>query len=104
MSITGTLLAANDTYEGFIADLMVDADITLEPTKNKTTEKHPDFTVTAKSPRGRVIQIGAAWWKTSEAKNRMLSIRVNIAGNTLNVNAVGKTDNVEELTIYPWAD
>ena len=104
MSTTGELLQADDTYEGFIADLGFDADIRLVPNPRKSETNHPDYVVMGKSPRDRDIEIGAAWAKTSKAGNDYLSMTVNILGTKMNVNAIAKTTgDMTELRITPYA-
>lgn len=105
MSTTGELVQAEDTYEGFIADLAFDADIRLVPNPRKSEEKHPDFIVNGKSPRGREIEVGAAWKKISQADAEYLSLSINIGGKKMNVNAVpAKKGDMAELRIIPYAN
>lgn len=103
MSTTGELTKTENGYEGFIADLGFDADITLTPNGRKTKESQPDFIVTGKSPRGRAIEIGAAWWRDSKAGNRFLSLSLNLMGAEHRVNALLQDDDPDQLDIRPWA-
>lgn len=104
MSTSGTLTKNGDTYTGFIADLAFDADIELKPNSRKEQDKHPDYVVSGKSPRGRDIEIGAAWWRESQAGNRYLSLTVNVLGNAHRVNGHLSDDNPDIVQIRPWAE
>lgn len=104
MSITGELKQNGEQFEGYIADLLFDADIALRPNQRKDNDAQPDFLVFAKSPRGRDIPVGAAWgFNTSQAGNQFLSLTVSIGSVDTRVNAVGQADNVSHLRIIPFA-
>lgn len=105
MSTTGELKkTSEDSFEGYIADLGFDADVTLLRNKDGKTDKSPDFIVFGKSPRQRSIRIGAAWEKVSRADNPFLSLTLNVMGQQHNVNALYRDDDDKMLDIRPWAE
>lgn len=104
MSTTGELKKEGSRYIGYIADLAFDADINLIPNENKKDDKHPDYLINGKSPRGRDIEIGAAWWRESKAGNRYLGLSVNILGNTHRVNGFLQDDDPDTVDIRAWAN
>ena len=95
MSITGQFTRTDDDcYAGFIGSLTFDVDVTLAPNEYKSQDKHPDFAIWSKTPRGRSIRIGGAWEQISKAGNRYLSVSIDVNGQAMRGNAV-KRDTAE---------
>ena len=89
MAIDGQITRTDDNaFTGWMASLTFDVDITLTPNPYKKEDKHPDFEITAKTPRGRHIRIGSAWEQTSQKGNDYLSLAVMVNGQQVRVNAV----------------
>lgn len=105
MSTTGELKkTSEDSFEGFIADLGFDTEVSLRRNKDAKHDRSPDFIVYGKSPRGRQIRIGAAWEKVSQAENNFLSLTINVMGNQHNVNALYREQDGDMLDIRAWAE
>ena len=89
MSITGEFTRTDDdAYAGYIASLTFDVDVTLTANDYKREDKHPDFAIWSKSPRGRYIRVGSAWEQQSKAGNRYLSVSIDVNGQPMRANAV----------------
>ena len=105
MNITGEITKTDDgAYTGYIASLTLDADINLLPNDRREKENHPNFIVYGKSPRGRDIEIGAAWAKTSKTGNPYLSISVEIGSENLRLNGVNGEGHTENFTLKPYVN
>ena len=107
--ITGQLHRyADNTLLGHIASLTFDVDVMLTENPHKSHDKHPDYVITAKSPRDRSIRIGSAWEQTSRAGNKYLSIALAVNGQTIRANALRReeqsTDDETIFEIVAWAD
>ena len=105
MTLEGTITRTNDnTFTGWIASLTFDADIAISENPHKKTEKHPDFEITTRTPRNRVIRIGSAWEQTSQAGNDYLSLSVMVNGQQVRVNALRSEEDPEgEYRLVPLA-
>lgn len=60
-----------DTYQGEIKTISIRCPITIEPRRNKTSDKQPDYTVVSDR-----VEIGAAWKKTSQSDNEYVSLSI----------------------------
>lgn len=79
MNIIGTFTKNGETYSGTIHTLPFSGAATLEPVKDKPTDRNfPDFQVftTPTRKHGRV-QIGRAYKERSEAGNEYLAVRLD---------------------------
>ena len=105
MAIDGQITRTDDNaFTGWMASLTFDVDITLTPNPYKKEDKHPDFEITAKTPRGRLIRIGSAWEQTSQKGNDYLSLAVMVNGQQVRVNAVrNEEDPAGEFRLIPLA-
>lgn len=105
MAIDGQITRTDDdVFTGWIASLTFDVDIVLTPNPHKKEDKHPDFEITTKTPRGREIRIGSAWEQTSNAGNDYLSLAVMVNGQQIRVNALrGKDDPEGVFRLVPLA-
>ena len=105
MAIDGKITRTDDdAFTGWIASLTFDVDIVL--TKNPHTKKdtHPDFEITTRTPRNRLIRIGSAWEQTSQAGNDYLSLAFDVNGTKVRVNALqGEGDESGEYRLVPLA-
>lgn len=89
MALNGQITRTDDdAFTGHIAALTFDVDITLAPNPYKTKDTHPDFEITATSPKNRVIRIGSAWEQKSKKGNAYLSLAISINGQEVRVNAL----------------
>ena len=105
MSINGELTKLDDgAYAGWIADLTFDVMVTLIENTYKTKDTHPDYAVNGKSPSGRDIRVGSAWTQTSRAGNDYLSLALDVAGNSVRVNALPDQSDATKFQIVAWAD
>jgi len=58
MAIDGKITRTDDdAITGWIASLTFDVDITLTKNPHKSKEPHPDFEITTRTPRNRIIRI-----------------------------------------------
>ena len=92
---TGTLTKtdADDAFAGDIASLDFDLNFTMVPNAFKSDDKHPDYMIEARSPRGRSLRIGSGWAAKSRAGNDYYSLAFNLPGQaTVRVNAVKDDD------------
>ena len=81
MAIDGKITRTDDdAITGWIASLTFDVDITLTKNPHKAKDTHPDFEITTRTPRNRIIRIGSAWEQTSQAGNDYLSLSVMVNG------------------------
>ena len=89
---TGTLtkMDADDAFAGEIASLDFDFNFTMVPNKHKAQDKHPDYVIEGRSPRGRLVRIGSGWAAKSRAGNEYYSLAFNLSGQSaaVRVNAV----------------
>lgn len=105
MSINGELTKLDDgAYTGWIADLTFDVNVTLIDNTFKQKDSHPDFAVNGKSPSGRDIRVGSAWAQTSKAGNEYLSLALDVAGNSVRVNALPDQNDDTKYQIVAWTD
>lgn len=94
MSITGKLEKTDDgAFAGWIASLTFDVDVSLTPNGHKARDAHPDFVITAQSPRRRAIRVGSGWERTSQAGNAYLSLAINLGAATVRANAIKRDDS-----------
>ncbi|MEO1612331.1 MAG: DUF736 family protein [Pseudomonadota bacterium] len=92
-------------FVGNMASFDYDFDFTLKPAE-KRTEKSPDFEMMVKSPRGRLVPIGAAWTKTGQTSGKeYLSMTADLRGiGRVNVNAVTDPELPEgSFKVIPFA-
>jgi len=104
MTTAGTLTETKTGFIGHIADLAFDADIELVPNPRKSKDEHPEFVIYGKSPRGRRVEIGAAWSRVSQNDNEYLSMSLSIMGNQVRVNALPDGDKEGQLFLRPFAN
>ncbi|WP_300064528.1 DUF736 family protein [uncultured Roseobacter sp.] len=95
MAIDGQITRTDDdAFTGWIASLTFDVDITLTPNPHKAKDTHPDFEITTRTPRNRVIRIGSAWEQTSNRTGaEYLSLAVMVNGQQVRVNALRTEDD-----------
>ena len=105
MAIDGKITrTGDDAITGWIASLTFYVDITLTKNPHKTKETHPDFEITTRTPRNRIIRIGSAWEQTSQARNDYLSLSVMVNGQQVRVNALRTEEDPEgEYRLVPLA-
>ncbi|MBA8904118.1 DUF736 family protein [Phyllobacterium sp. P30BS-XVII] len=94
----------NGTISGNIATVAFDIDITGEKL-NSDNPKAPVFKLFAKTPRGRKIEIGGIWEKTSVTKGTTYyTLSVNTGYDRLNAN-LGRYPGQDDSTlmaVIPW--
>jgi uncharacterized protein (DUF736 family) len=98
--------ADNKTFTGNIASLAFDIEITGEAFQSDN-EKAPIYRVYSTTPRGRRIEIGGIWEKTSVAKGTTyLTLSINTGHNKLNANLgrYPEQDDDQLQAIIPWRD
>ena len=106
MAIDGQIIRTDDNaITGWIASLTFDVDITLSKNPHKAKDTHPDYEITTRTPRNRIIRIGSAWEQTSERTgNKYLSLAVNVGSQQVRVNALRSDEDPEgEYRLVPLA-
>ena len=105
MAIDGQITRTDDNaFTGWMASLTFDVDITLTKNPHKAKDTHPDFEITTRTPRNRIIRIGSAWEQTSQKGNDYLSLAVMVNGQQIRVNAVrSEEDPAGEFRLIPLA-
>lgn len=104
MNINGELTRTDDdAITGWIASLTFDCDVTLTENPYKKEDKHPDYQITAKTPRGRQIRIGSAWKATSQRGNDYLSLAIAINDTEVRVNAIEDKEQPGTFRLIEWA-
>ena len=105
MAIDGKITRTDDdAITGWIASLTFDVDITLTKNPHKAKETHPDYEITTRTPRNRVIRIGSAWEQTSQKGNDYLSLSVMVNGQQVRVNALRSDEDPKgEYRLVPLA-
>ena len=89
-----TKMDADDAFAGHIASTTIDQELSIVPSAHKTSDRHPDYHVEARSPKGRIVRIGSAWEARSRAGNDYLSIAINLPGQpAIRCNAVADPDH-----------
>ena len=71
--IAGTLTRNADgtSYGLSVSTLMFDiARLSVQPNPYKSADNHPDFQITARTPRGRVMRVGSMWSAVSKTSKR----------------------------------
>ena len=99
-----TKMDADDAFTGEIASLDFDINFNMVPNPHKANDKHPDYCIEARSPRGKYIRIGSAWAGLSKAGNEYLSLAFNIANQNgpVRVNAmVEEGGDPSQYRIFP---
>ena len=101
-----TAMDADDAFAGNLASMDVDFGFTMVPNKHKGKNSHPDYIIEARSPRGRSVRIGSAWFATSKAGNDYMSLAINLPHQPpIRVNAVQDDDTGDgEYRIIPFAE
>ena len=98
---------ADDAFTGYVANMALDLNFTLYPNAHKTEEKHPDYHIEMRSPRGVAIRIGAAWMaKGAQTGNDFISLLINTPDGDLRVNAVQNEEQRggNTFSIIPFVD
>ncbi len=103
MSIAGNLEKLDDgAFTGWIATLTFDVQVALSQNPHKQKDTHPDFHITAKSPSGRDIRVGSAWFATGPSVGEYLSLRLNVTGgDPLKVNAFPSKEDPKTYELAP---
>ena len=101
--IAGTLTRNADgtSYGLSVSTLMFDiARLSVQPNPYKSADNHPDFQITARTPRGRVMRVGSMWAavsKTSQREYFQIALTDRM-GRTWRMNAV----QGEEMETGSW--
>lgn len=93
----------NGTLTGNIASMAYDMDITGKLFESDNP-KAPVYQLFARSPRGRLVQIGGIWEKTNQNGGKYLSLSANTGFGKLNAN-LGRyphQDDSDLMAIIPW--
>ncbi len=92
-----------NTFTGTLHGRKFDAAIKLIALE-KTHENGPNFEIVAKTQSGRQIRIGSAWDEVSKAKNRYISMKIDVGEGPFRVNAVQNEDErgTDEFEIIPF--
>ncbi|KIC39835.1 chromosome partitioning protein ParB [Ruegeria sp. ANG-R] len=87
-TLTKTAHNAAIAYSGMIHSNRFDIAIQLE-SRNKMSERSPDFDVTAVNKSGRKVRIGTAWNETGNTSgNHYISMQIDVGLGPFRVNAV----------------
>ena len=104
MNINGEITRTDDdAFTGWIASLTFDCDVTLTPNPHKSKETHPDYQITAQTPKGRHIRIGSAWTQISQKGNEYLSLAISVNGGEVRVNAVEDREQAGTYQLIEWS-
>lgn len=107
-SLSGELTAmdADDAFTGYVANMSLDLAFALYPNEYKTEDKHPDYHIEMKSPRGVPIRIGAAWMAQAQSGHDYISLLINTPDGDLRVNAVQNKEQRggNTFSIIPFVD
>lgn len=88
----------SDTITGNIASLSYDIDFRAIPV-NSDNEKAPKYRLVAKTPRGRDLEIGAIWEKTSQDNKQYYQVSVN-TGHTKVYGNLGRYPGQDDDSLY----
>jgi len=87
-TLTKNAETAATAYSGMIHSNRFDIAIQME-TRNKMSERSPDFDVTAVNKSGRKVRIGTAWNETGNTSgNHYISMQIDVGLGPFRVNAV----------------
>jgi uncharacterized protein (DUF736 family) len=95
----------NKTLTGNIASLAFDIEITGEAFESDN-DKAPSFRIFGMTPKGRKIEIGGIWEKTSQQDKPYFTLSGNTGHAKLNAN-LGRypgQDDETLMAIIPWRD
>ncbi|MEO0923859.1 MAG: DUF736 family protein [Pseudomonadota bacterium] len=97
-NLTNYVSINGDKLTGNIASITFDVDFRGTAVVSDN-EKAPKFRLTAKSPRGRDVEIGAIWEKTSQEGKEYFSFKVDTGSGPLYGN-LGRYQGQDDDTLY----
>lgn len=87
---------------GSISTLTFDVDVTLEP-NSSDNEMAPTHRVFARSPRGKMIEVGGVWKKFSkETGDAYFTLSIREFGFNANLGKAAGQDDEQVQAVIPW--